>query len=251
MKPFLLLSSRPEDDALAGERAAILRMSGLAENDLVQIRIEEAPLPRLDLDDFAGIFLGGGPFNSSDTDKSNLQLRVEADLAALIDEVIERDFPLLGLCYGIGALTSRLGGAVDRRFGEPVGAIDVSLTDAGRDDPLFAGVPSPLRAFVAHKEACSALPPQAELLATGEHCPVQAFRVGSHVYATQFHPELDAPGFGARIRIYRDAGYFAPEETETLAAFAENAVISPEAQLLLSNFVALARAHAGRVGQSR
>lgn len=240
-KPFLMISSRPEDDALAGERAAILEMTGLAEHDLVQLRIEAAPLGALDPSDFAGIILGGGPYNSSDTDKSELQLRVEADLGALLDEVIDRDQPLLGLCYGIGALTSRLGGGLDRRYGEPVGAVEVTLTEEGRADPLFSGVPTTFRAFVAHKEACSALPEGAVLLATGEACPVQAFRIGAHVYATQFHPELVPAGFAARIRVYRDAGYFAPEETEQLAAFALSAVISPEAQLLLPNFVSLAR----------
>ena len=42
------------------------------------------------------------------------------------------------------------------------------------------------------------------------------FRVGTRQYATQFHPELDVPGLVQRIRIYREAGYFDPEETETL-----------------------------------
>ena len=36
------------------------------------------------------------------------------------------------------------------------------------------------------------LPRHAVLLASSPTCPVQAFRIGSHVYATQFHPELDA-----------------------------------------------------------
>ena len=60
-KPFLLLSTRPEDDAVVGERAAILAKAGLAEAELVQHRVERFPLPELDLSDFAGVFLGGGP----------------------------------------------------------------------------------------------------------------------------------------------------------------------------------------------
>jgi len=54
------------------------------------------------------------------------------------------------------------------------------------------------------------LPPGAALLATGEECQVQAFRIGDNVYATQFHPELTHAGILTRIRVYRDNGYFAP-----------------------------------------
>ncbi|MFT3887018.1 MAG: glutamine amidotransferase [Arachnia sp.] len=241
-RPFLLLSTRPEDDAVAGERAAILTKAGLGDAELVQYRVEQAPLPALRIEDFAGVFLGGGPFNASDEDKSDLQLRVEDDIARVVSDAVERDVPLLGLCYGIGALTSTLGGVVDRTYGEHVGVIDIALTDEGVADPLFEGLPSTLRAFVGHKEACRELPPGATLLATGEACPVQAFRVGARAYATQFHPDLDPRGMSERIQIYRDAGYFAPEETEELAAVALEADITDEVHAILANFVRIARA---------
>jgi GMP synthase (glutamine-hydrolysing) len=44
-----------------------------------------------------------------------------------------------------------------------------------------------------------------------------------------------------RILIYREAGYFAPEETEELSAFALDADITDEVHAILSNFVRLAR----------
>ena len=44
------------------------------------------------------------------------------------------------------------------------------------------------------------------MLATGADCPVQMYRVGEHVYVTQFHPELDADDLAARMRIYQHAG---------------------------------------------
>lgn len=215
---------------------------GSKEAELAQHRVERFPLPDLDLGDFAGVLLGGGPFNSSDEDKSELQLRVEADIARVVTDAVERDVPLLGLCYGIGALTSTLGGVVDRTYGEPVGVVDVALTDEGRQDPLFDGIPTVMRAFVGHKEACRELPPGATLVATGEACPVQAFRVGPRAYATQFHPDLDPRGMAERILIYREAGYFAPEETEELSSFALGADITDEVHAILANFVKLARA---------
>ena len=82
------------------------------------------------------------------------------------------------------------------------------------------------------------LPPHAVLLATSAACPVQAFRVGRHVYATQFHPELDVPGLQTRIDVYRDYGYFEPHEAEWIKASAAQASVS-EPPRLLRRFVEL------------
>mgnify|MGYP000284732432 CR=1 FL=1 len=43
--------------------------------------------------------------------------------------------------------------------------------------------------LTTHKEGCVAPPPGGVLLATNAACPVQAYRVGERLYATQFHPE--------------------------------------------------------------
>jgi GMP synthase (glutamine-hydrolysing) len=61
---------------------------------------------------------------------------------------------------------------------------------------------------------------------------VQAFRIGAHVYATQFHPELDAEGIVVRTEAYRDHGYFPPEEADRLIALARSAVVTEPPQLL-------------------
>nr|WP_255622250.1 glutamine amidotransferase [Tessaracoccus sp. OS52] len=232
-----MLSTRPEDAAAAGELEAVVRFGALPPDGARQFRVEAAPLPRIDLDDYSGVILGGGPFNSSDADKSDLQLRVEADLRRVLDDVIATDRPFLGLCYGIGTVTSLLGGVVDRRFGEPVGAVDIDVTDAGRSDPLLAEVPDRFRAFVGHKEAVSSLPDGAVLLATSGPCPVQMFRVGANCYVTQFHPELDAPGIALRINVYKHAGYFHPAETQQLLEATAQAAITPQVHSILRRFV--------------
>jgi GMP synthase (glutamine-hydrolysing) len=239
VKPFLLLASRGEDLAADGEYEAFLRCTGLAERELRRIRMEAGPLPALRLDDYAGIMIGGGPFNSSDPplSKSAVQVRVERELAALLDEVVARDFPFFGACYGVGTLGVHQGGVVDRHFGEPISAVRITLTDDGRKDPLLDGVSDEFEAFVGHKEACRVLPPTAVLLATSAACPVQMFRVKANVYATQFHPELDVAGIVTRIRVYQHAGYFAPAEMNDVIQRVSPAVIT-EPQRTLANFVA-------------
>jgi GMP synthase (glutamine-hydrolysing) len=214
--PFLLLATRAEVVAADGEYDAVLRYGGLSPDELHRVRLERGPMPRIDLDDYAGVIVGGGPFNASDdpAEKSPTQLRVEREFATLLDEVVDRDFPFLGACYGVGTLGAHQGAVIDRTYGEPVGPTTIELTPDGVADPLLAGMPPRFDALVGHKEAVHELPPHAVLLASSAHCPVQMFRIRSNLYATQFHPELDVPGVRQRIEVYRDHGYFRPDEYE-------------------------------------
>ncbi|SFF15189.1 glutamine amidotransferase [Blastococcus tunisiensis] len=234
MRPFLLLSSRAEDLAADGEYEAFLRFTGLPPERLLRIRMEAGPLPDLDLDRYAGVLVGGGPFNSSDppSEKSAVQHRVERELSALLDEIVARDFPFFGACYGVGTLGVHQGGTIDRRYAEPVSAVRIRLTDAGRADPLLAGMAPEFDAFVGHKEACSELPPGAVLLAGSDACPVQMFRIKQNLYATQFHPELDVAGIVTRVHVYQHAGYFPPEERDDLVARLRPASITEPGRML-------------------
>ena len=217
--PFLLLSIRAEDDAADDEYSAMMRFAGLDEAGLHRIRLTHQPLGPIDLTDWSGIILGGGPYNVSDApeSKSATQRRVESELLPLISRLVDRDFPFLGCCYGVGTLGSVVGATVDDTYSEPVGVVGgITLTPAGRDDPLFEDLPDVFDAYGGHKEAASSLPAHVVRLAYSAACPVQAFRVGNNVYATQFHPELDADGLCTRIDVYKNYGYFAPETAESL-----------------------------------
>jgi GMP synthase (glutamine-hydrolysing) len=255
VKPFLLLAIRAEDAAADNEYDSFLSVSGLGEGELRRVRLEQHALGRVDLGDWSGIMLGGGPFNYSDPEelKTPVQRRVEADLAGLLDQVVSADFPFLGACYGIGALGRYLGAVVDRRFAEPVGAVEITLTPAGGRDPLLGELPAAFQAFTGHKEAVSHLPgpaaaggqassaaaggqassaaaggqaSRAVLLASSAGCPVQAFRLGGNVYATQFHPELDVAGLCTRIEVYKHAGYFEPDQADEIKARAARSNVS-------------------------
>lgn len=218
MRPFVLLATRSQDDAADGEYAAFLRFGGLASDDLLRVRLESTTMPDLDLDGLSGVFVGGSPFDASASSKSDAQTRVEAEMSVLLDEVVTRDFPFLGACYGVGTLGVHQGGVIDTTYGEPIGAVPITLTDEGVADPLLAGLPRRFDAYVGHKEACRVLPSTATLLASSPACPVQMFRVRTNLYATQFHPELDVDGIVGRIRTYSGYGYFPPAELEEVVA---------------------------------
>ena len=238
MKPFLFLGTRAEDAVADDEYAAVLRCGGLAERDLRRHRLERDELGEVDLAAWSGILLGGGPFNVSDPDeeKSDAQRRAEAELDALAARAVAADFPFFGACYGIGVLGRTDGGLVDRTYGEPIGCVTVSLSDEGRADPLFAGMPDDFDVLLGHKEAVHTLPRGATLLASSATCPVQAFRLGRHVYATQFHPELDVESLCLRVDTYREYGYFPPAQAQSVKDMARRAVVT-EPPRLLATFV--------------
>ena len=238
MKPFLLISTRDDDAATAGEYAAFARFGGLDPADLHQIRLEKGPLPEINLDDYSGIIIGGSQYNFSDQPetKSQVQRRVEAELDALLDKVVAADFPFLGACYGVGTLGAHEGAIIDDTYAEPVHGVRVHLTAAGRVDPLLAGVPDEFEAYVGHKEAVRKAPEHATVLATSGTCPVQMFRVKENLYATQFHPELDLDGILTRIQIYKHHGYFPPEEADAVSDTVRASDVWA-AQHVLANFV--------------
>lgn len=238
-RPFLIVQLRPEDETSDSEYRAILRYGGLDVDETRRLRIETSGIPELDLDEFAAIIVGGSPFDVSApaTIKSELQKKIENDFRSLFDQVVSRDFPFLGACSGNGLLGHYCGAVISRKYGEPVGAVDLTLTDAGLRDPLLAGFPRTFRGLVGHKEACDDTPPGAVLLASSPMCPVQMFRVGANAYATQFHPEGDFEGFALRINVYKHGGYFAPEDAARLVETLRGEE-TPYPQEFLRRFVA-------------
>ena len=240
MRPFLFLGIRAENDVAQQEYDAVREQAGLEVDELRRVRLEAEPLGDVDLADYSGIILGGGPFNVSDPPeaKSSAQQRAEAELRDLAHRVVAADFPFLGACYGVGVLGSLPGGVVDRTYGEPIGALPIKLTDEGAADPLFGVLPPVFDAFLGHKEAASRLPDGAVLLASSATCPVHGFRIGTRVYATQFHPELDAQALCDRIDAYAGHGYFEPHKVNDLKSAAWAATVT-EPPLLLARFVEL------------
>jgi GMP synthase (glutamine-hydrolysing) len=240
---FLFVSARPEIEAVGPEYASVRRASGLDADRLEHVRADIEPLGDLAPQRYAGVIVGGSPFNVTTPEerKSAVQQRVEADLARLAERALAADHPVLFTCYGIGVLTRVLGGTVDTVHGESASAVEITLTEAGRIDHLTAELPTRFDALVGHKEATGRLPEGAVLLARSAGCPVQVYRAGTHVYATQFHPEVSTDDFIARARVYRHHGYFPPHELDMLVQHVGAASVT-EPRRMLRRFVELAEA---------
>jgi len=237
-KPFLIIQLRPEDETSDNEFEAFLKYGKLRSKETVRLRAEKEGIPDIDLDEYSGIIVGGSPFDISipEDKKSSIQKKIEGDFKKLFDKVVRSDFPFIGACSGNGLLGNYCGAKISTKYGEKVGGVDIVLTNEGKKDPLLKGLPLTFRAFVGHKEACDNTPPGAVLLASSKTCPVQMFRVGRNVYATQFHPEADAEGFILRINVYKNYGYFPPEDARKLIEKVKVEHIT-KPSLILENFV--------------
>lgn len=230
MASLLYVCVRPEIGAADAEHASFRRALGVDVVD--RLDLLQAPLHIERLRGYRGVVVGGSPFNVSDTVKSAEQLRVEADLRTLADAAMAAEIAVFFTCFSIGVVTRMLGGEVVTDTPEPASATVIDLTEAGAADPVFGPSGPALTVFTAHKESSASTPPGAVLLATNGACPVQAYRVGTHLYAAQFHPEPTPRDFADRMTFYRTTGYFDPEEFDAVQQQVLAASVTEGAALL-------------------
>jgi GMP synthase (glutamine-hydrolysing) len=215
MKPFLIFQIRSIKEVADDEFRAILQYGQLQSHEVVRVNLAKDAFPKIDLFDYSGVIIGGGASNVSDLKsvKSEIQIKYETYLVDILDRVIDADFPYLGACYGLGILGIQQNVPVStENYGEKAGAATLFLTEEGKKDKLLSGFPYKFRTFLGHKESWQSCPVNAKLLVSSDECPVHMVRIGNNVYATQFHPELDFEGVKLRAELYKDYGYFKPEE---------------------------------------
>ena len=197
---LLYLCVRPELGAADAEHASFRRALGVDVVDRLDLLAE--PLDPARLARYDGVVVGGSPFNVSDAEKSAVQLRVEADLERIARRAIDGRIAAFFTCFSIGVVTRMLGGEITVDTPESASATVIETTEAGAADPVFGPSSPALTVFTAHKESAAALPQGAVLLATNDTCPVQAYRVGTHLYTAQFHPEPTPRDFADRMTFY-------------------------------------------------
>ncbi|MGO2521336.1 MAG: glutamine amidotransferase-related protein [Microbacterium sp.] len=221
MASILYICVRPERGAADAEHASFLRGLGVTELDQLDLVADALTSEVLERHD--AFVIGGSPFNVTDAVKTPLQERVEADLERIAARALEGAASAFFTCFGIGVVTRMLGGTLTLEHPESTRATEIHTTDAAASDSVFGPSAPTLRVFTAHKESAAAVPPSATLLAKNDECPVQAYRVGEHLYAAQFHPEPTPRDFADRMTFYRNNGYFdaaefSAVEAEVLAA---------------------------------
>lgn len=127
-------------------------------------------------------------------------------------ERIAANRPTIGVCLGAQLMAAALGSKVYKGPAVEVGFAPVTLTAEGRTSPLAELGDTPLLHW--HGDSFD-LPDGAERLASTALYANQAFALGPHILALQFHPEMgEDPGFAdwiARGSDFIAAGGQTPE----------------------------------------
>jgi GMP synthase (glutamine-hydrolysing) len=116
---------------------------------------------------------------------------------------LDTETPLLGLCFGSQLLASAAGGKVYRADSGEFAWTKVEMLPEAGSDPVFGALDKSVDAFQFHYDSFE-LPENAVLLGESNGT-IEAFRVGSSAWATQFHPEVGLSQQLAWLSTYRGA----------------------------------------------
>lgn len=132
-----------------------------------------------------GIILSGGPAN------------IYAKGAPQLNpEVLQMGVPVLGICYGMQAITVAMGGRVEhsehREYGHKV-------IENAADDPIWLDVPNAHRVWMSHGDRVTRLPRGFKILAKSDSCPAAIRHATRPIFGVQFHPEVHHSLHGNQI----------------------------------------------------
>lgn len=188
MRRYLIIA--PEATAPAGLVGEALVTNGALYDAVMPIdrHATQAPfdypgLPKVP-GDYTGLIILGGPMSAND----EVEHPFLGETMELIHRFDHAGRPVLGICLGAQIISRAYGGEVYRMERLESGFYTMEVTPEGRADPVFSELGDTITSFQNHFDAVRNIP-GAVSLATGGACPIQAFRIGERVYATQFHPE--------------------------------------------------------------
>jgi GMP synthase-like glutamine amidotransferase len=191
-------------------RVAIVENTRITHHGLVGVALHERaalidllkpwtgqPLP--DAPDADALIVFGGEQAATD----DLTHPYLPGLARLMQAYTAADKPVLGICLGSQLLARAYGAENHLGTAPEFGWTDVSLTDAGRADPVLSALPQTFPVFQWHSDTFT-LPAGATHLATSATAHHQAFRIGRATYGTQFHFEASRPVVADWLRRFPD-----------------------------------------------
>ena len=131
-----------------------------------------------------GFILSGGPLSI-----------YQPDAPTLPDYILQSGLPVLGICYGMHALTAKLGGKVSPAQKREYGQVSLKLVTP---NPLL--IEDPQMVWMSHGDQLEHLPEGFQVLASSSNTPIAAMGdLQRHLYGLQFHPEVRHTPKGAAI----------------------------------------------------
>lgn len=148
--------------------------------------------------------------------------------------------PILGICGGLQFTVRALGGEViynpkGRNFGNST----TKLTQDGKQDLLFQGLPDKIIVQSSHKCIAKNLKAEWKLLASSDKSPFDAIAIGDNIRLVQFHPEMLTKHIKALAKMRKKAlieeGFITPKEfAKFLKSIKDTSKIG---RMIASNFI--------------
>ncbi|MFN8451632.1 MAG: glutamine-hydrolyzing GMP synthase, partial [Anaerolineae bacterium] len=199
------MQSEPQSSVLTTTPSSDLRSGGIAILDfgsqytqLIARRVREqgvyaevfpcdANADKVNVHQPQGYILSGGP-NSI----------YEDDAPQMPDYILESGLPVLGICYGMQAITHALRGVVAGSQQKEFGFAQITHTHGS--NPLFRGIPDQIDVWMSHGDRIERPPDGFVPLARSVNSPLAAMGdLDRNLYGVQFHPEVKHTPQGAQI----------------------------------------------------
>lgn len=132
---------------------------------------------------YAGLAFMGGPMSAND------ELPWTQPVLALMRDAVAREVPVIGHCLGGQMLCRALGGEVKKNSVKEIGWNPVQVVDSPLAREWFGEQLREFDTFQWHGDTFS-IPPGAERILTGPHCPNQAYVAGGRHLGLQCHVEM-------------------------------------------------------------
>ena len=163
-----------------------------------------------------------------------------APLLDNLQQLMNRNLPMLGVCFGHQALAAASGGKVEKHpRRRELGTTELFLTPDGKESLLFNGLTSPFYAQETHEDVVTSIPEDCgyKVLAENEHNRFQSVQYSDVIYSTQFHPEISAEVMKEYIKVYANRS----DEPEKVHSILENVRESSTGAQVMENFVNIVR----------
>lgn len=111
--------------------------------------------------------------------------------------ILEMGLPVLGICYGMQAISHLLGGRVERGSSGEYGK---RILEKAGESIILNGVENPVQVWMSHGDLVVDVPPGSRTVAHTPTCPHAAAEDPERgLYMLQFHPEVSHTPQGRRI----------------------------------------------------
>ncbi len=146
----------------------------------------DTPLDELRARDPRALILSGGPASVH-----------EPGAPALDPALLDLGVPVLGICYGMQALTVALGGEVTRTGRAEFGKTALETTEGSL---LFSDTPADQTCWMSHNDSVTRAPPGFRVTGSSPGAPVAAMEDAERgILAVQFHPEVVHTPYGSEV----------------------------------------------------